>query len=99
MTCAISPDDQFLVTGGDDTAINVWRLDSLELVKGYPKLHRAAVTALTFKKCTSPSMELYSGSDDKAIKVGFRGIRAVDKVYQEQDELQKVQNMSLTMAN
>jgi len=61
---AISGDDKFLVSGGDDKIVRIWSLADLSHVKNFQG-HRGPITSLVFRQ---GSNDLYSGSTDKCIR-------------------------------
>uniref|UniRef100_A0A1I7SCT6 WD_REPEATS_REGION domain-containing protein n=1 Tax=Bursaphelenchus xylophilus TaxID=6326 RepID=A0A1I7SCT6_BURXY len=61
---AISGDDRYIASGGDDTLIRVYQLSNLKHVKNL-RGHRGPITSLAFRTGTN---ELYSASTDKAIR-------------------------------
>ncbi|KAI6179272.1 U3 small nucleolar RNA interacting protein 2 [Aphelenchoides besseyi] len=61
---AISGDDRYLASGGDDKIVRIWSLETLNHVKNFAG-HRAPITSLVFRQ---DSNDLYSGSMDKSIR-------------------------------
>lgn len=87
--CAISPDDKYLVTGGEDTYIKVWDFKTLEHIKDF-KAHLSAVTSLTFRK-TTECLELFSASSDRSIKAwNLDQLGFVDAMYGHQDSVMQI---------
>jgi len=82
LCCEISPNDQFLVTGGSDNLIKfillliyfnlflrIWDFEKLVFIKDFDG-HRGPVNSLRFRqKCDS--IELFSASTDRSIIVCF----------------------------
>jgi ribosomal RNA-processing protein 9 len=82
---AISPDNQYLVTGGADKQIKVWKFDTLQFVQDLGN-HRGAVTSLIFRQ--SGALELYSGSTDRSIKAwNLDQMGFVDIMFGHQDSV------------
>jgi U3 small nucleolar RNA-associated protein 13 len=81
---AVSPNDQFIATGGKDHAVNVWRLQGKKLFKeATMKGHKRAVTAVAF----SPADRVMASSgNDGSIRlwslVSFAIVKALqhDKI-------------------
>lgn len=68
----------FVAAGGTDGSIHVWKTFSQEYV-GSLKLHRSAVTGLTFRHLTST---LYSCSTDSTVRVwSVAEMLAVDRLF------------------
>ncbi|KAH7710041.1 U3 small nucleolar RNA interacting protein 2 [Aphelenchoides avenae] len=88
---AISPDEKFVVTGGVDKAVKVWRFDTLEHVKDLGT-HRGAITSLAFRSGTD---ELFSSSVDRSIKAWDLGqMGFVDTMFGHQDVVQQIDMLS-----
>lgn len=88
--CAISPDDKYIVTGGEDTYIKVWDFKTIEHVKDF-QAHRSAVTSLAFRK-TTDSLELFSASADRSIKAwNLDQLGFVDTMYGHQDAVMQIE--------
>uniref|UniRef100_A0A0M3J2M4 WD_REPEATS_REGION domain-containing protein n=1 Tax=Anisakis simplex TaxID=6269 RepID=A0A0M3J2M4_ANISI len=64
LALAISAQDRFLVSGGQDAVIRVWNFVSLDLVKELTG-HKNAITGLTFRLGTQ---QLFSCSRDRSVK-------------------------------
>jgi WD40 repeat protein len=65
LSAALSPDEAFLVSGGKDRAIHLWRVSSGELVRTL-RAHTADVRAVTF---SPDGRYIASGGDDQTIKL------------------------------
>ncbi|KAI5795679.1 WD40-repeat-containing domain protein [Geopyxis carbonaria] len=62
---AASADGRFVATGGADHRLVIWDAPTLTVLRVFPQ-HRAAVTALAFRRGTN---ELFSGSADRTLKL------------------------------
>lgn len=83
LSIAISPDDKYLVTGGSDKMIKVWKFDTFQFFKDLGN-HRGPVTSLVFRQ--SSVLELYSGSSDRTIKAwNLDQMGFVDVMFGHQD--------------
>ena len=65
LSAALSPDEAFLVSGGEDRAIHLWSVSTGELVR-LLRAHTAGVRAVTF---SPDGRYIASGGDDQTIKL------------------------------
>jgi len=65
LSLAISSDNQFLASGGENKVIHIWNPDTLVHLHAF-KGHNGAVTGLAFRRGTH---QLFSVSDDKVVKI------------------------------
>jgi len=65
LAVAVSDDEAYLATAGRDSVVHVWDPRSHELIHTFTG-HRDAVTSLSFRK---ESNQLFSGSNDRTIKI------------------------------
>lgn len=81
---AVSPDGQFLVSGGRDKKILVWSTQSRKLLTTFGA-HRGAITSLVFQLGTAT---FFSASADRTIKIwNVSDLAYVDTLYGHQDEI------------
>mmetsp|Transcript_9002 Transcript_9002/g.11232 ORF Transcript_9002/g.11232 Transcript_9002/m.11232 type:complete len:519 (+) Transcript_9002:20-1576(+) len=65
---AISPNNKWLVSGGDDELIRIWHFDTLQYKNTF-RGHRSSVTGLGFNMDNSDSNTLYTTGFDRQIRV------------------------------
>nr|CAD2126918.1 unnamed protein product [Meloidogyne enterolobii] len=89
LCCEISPNDQFLVTGGSDNLIKIWDFEKLVFIKDFDG-HRGPVNSLRFRqKCDS--IELFSASTDRSIIVwNMDEMGLMNRLYGHQDVIEQL---------
>jgi ribosomal RNA-processing protein 9 len=84
LTVAASQDGQFVVTGGADRKIIVWKAEDLSPLRVFAH-HRDAVQGLAFRRGTN---QMYSASKDRTLKVwSLDELAYVETLFGHQDEV------------
>lgn len=91
LALAVSTDSKFLVSGGADKIIHVWKVESCEHVHRFQG-HRDIVTGLAFRM---NSHQLFSSSYDKCVKVwDLNSMGYVETLYGHQDQVQACDSLT-----
>jgi len=90
LALALSDDDKFLATGGNDNLIKIWDPRTHACVHSF-KGHRDSVTSLVFRKGTQ---QLFSGSADRTIKVwNLEQMAYVESLFGHQADVQALDSL------
>lgn len=90
LALALSSDKAFLVSGGADHSILVWRRGTYACVKALTG-HRGPVTCLGFRR---KSLQLFSGSGDRTVKVwDLDTMSYVETLYGHQDTVTAIASL------
>lgn len=89
LCCEVSPNDQFLVTGGSDNLIKIWDFESLIFIKDFDG-HRGPVNSLRFRQ-RCEAVELFSASTDRSIIVwNMEEMGLMNRLYGHQDVIEQL---------
>ncbi|KAJ1970267.1 pre-rRNA processing protein [Dimargaris xerosporica] len=94
LALAISYDNRFLASGGDDHKIRIWSVKTNELLKVFHQ-HRSAVMGLSFQRSSQRDNQLYSCSADRMVKIwNVNQLSYVDTLFGHQDVVTAIASLN-----
>ncbi|KAF9896223.1 pre-rRNA processing protein, partial [Lobosporangium transversale] len=89
---AVSPDNQFLASGGKDKKINIWSVKDDKWLHCFKQQHKDTVTSMSFRK--GQNNQLYSVSSDRTVKLwNVDEMSYIETLFGHQDSITAVDSL------